>query len=845
MVQSFGGWVAVSTTLTTGTIASLLIQPGWAQEQPSLPPLSSAEIPHINDLPHPATTIQEWTAQVNAATVKVTGIKLIPTEQGLEVILETAADNPTQSISRVEGNTSITDIENAVLVLPAGPEFNANNPAVGVTSVNVTQLDDKTVRVRVVGEQTVPTATVKLSPPVTAQQPVAPEALEEEEEELIVTEQGQKPGYRVPNATTGTKTDTPLRDIPQSIQVIPQEVIKDRQINRVAEALQNISGVTSNSSSYRVIDNFIIRGFDASNNVTRNGLRDLTNSFPGSSANNLEQVEVLKGPASVLYGQGGPGGLINLVTKQPLSDPFYSGELEIGSFDSYQPSFDISGPLNTDKTLLYRFNGSYLNANNFIDFFETTRLSLAPTLKWSIDKQTTLTLEGEYQEAGNSNNFGLPARGTVLPNLNGKVPISRTVSEPDDFIDTQITRLGYRLEHNFNENWTFRNAFGVSLASFDQKQVFPLALGADDRTVSRIEIPIQRTTNNYNFVADLTGKFKTGSIQHQLLVGFDLFRQESWESFESRPIGSIDLFNPIYGAQSDPPDFASRTLEVTDSLGFYLQDQVTVLDNLKLLVGGRFDLTRQSLTDDLDPTVNNRQSNEAFSPRLGIVYQPIEPISLYASFSKSFNPVIGQGFNNAIFKPERGTQYEVGIKADLTNEISATLAFYQLTRQNVETDDPGQPGFSIQTGEQRSRGIEFDLGGEILPGWKVIASYAYTDARLTKDNTFAVGNFIDNVPEHSASLWTTYEIQNGAAKGLGFGLGLYYVGDRAADLDNSFELPSYLRTDASIFYRRKNWRMGLNFKNLFDVTSFEGANNSGFVFPGAPFSITGSISVEF
>jgi iron complex outermembrane recepter protein len=790
-----------------------------------------------------STHAADLLAQDTASTsLKITGVKLNPTATGIDVVLESNMATTLLPITRTEGNTVIAELKNTVLALPEGPGFEAANPAPGITSVSVVQLDEKTVRVSVVGGKTIPIATVKLNPVAITQSPTTSE---ESEEEVVATGQQQKSEYRVPNSSTATKIDTPLRDIPQSIQIIPKEIIQDRQINRVVEALENVSGVTSNSGTYRVIDNFIIRGFDASTNVTRNGLRDLTNNFPGVSANNLEQIEVLKGPASVLYGQGGAGGIINLVTKQPLKDPRYSAEVSVGSFNTYEPSFDITGPFNAEKSVLYRLNGSYLNSRNFIDFFETERLSIAPTIQWKIGKNTTFTVEAEYLRNSNTNNFGLPAVGTVLPNPNGQVPISRTVSEPDDFLNTNLTRLGYTFEHRFNENWSLRNAFGATLSEFDQKQVFPFALQADNRTVDRSEGLRQASNNYFNLVTDITGKFKTGSVQHQLLIGVDLFKQDNDENFDSRSIASIDLFDPVYGAVSDSPGSISRTLEVSESLGIYVQDQITVLDNLKFLIGGRFDLTRQKITDLIDPSASNEQSSSAFSPRLGIVYQPIKPISLYASFTRSFNPVAGKDFNNTLFKPERGTQYEVGVKADITQKLSATLAFYQLTRTNVETDDPINPDFRIQTGEQRSRGIEFDLSGEILPGWKVIASYAYTDARITKDTTFPVGNLIDNVPQHSASLWSTYEIQKGAVKGLGFGLGLYYIGDRAGDLDNTFVLPSYLRTDASIFYRQKNWRIGLNFRNLLGANYFEGANNSGFVFPGPPLTVTGSVFVEF
>lgn len=269
-------------------------------------------------------------------------------------------------------------------------------------------------------------------------------------------------------------------------------------------------------------------------------------------------------------------------------------------------------------------------------------------------------------------------------------------------------------------------------------------------------------------------------------------------------------------------------------------------ENLKLLLGIRFDIFDQRNQNFLADTEIN-QSGNAFSPRIGIVYQPVEPISIYASYARSFNPVIGTAFDGSNFEPERGTQYEVGIKADLTNRLSAILALYDLTRSNVLTADPtpGRTGFSIQTGEQRSRGIDFTVQGEILPGWNVIAGYAYTDARITEDSTLPEDNRLNNVPENSFNLWTTYEIQQGALQGLGFGLGLFFIGERQGNLANTFQLPSYLRADAAIFYKRDQLRAAINFTNLFDTDYFESGLNNVRVNAGRPFTVRGTISWQF
>ena len=239
------------------------------------------------------------------------------------------------------------------------------------------------------------------------------------------------------------------------------------------------------------------------------------------------------------------------------------------------------------------------------------------------------------------------------------------------------------------------------------------------------------------------------------------------------------------------------------------------------------------------------QSDTAFSPRVGIVYQPIEPISIYASYARSFTPTIGTSASGEDFSPERGTQYEIGVKADINNRLSATLALFDLTRSNVTTEDPDNPFFEIQTGEQNSQGIELDVNGEILPGWNIIAGYAYTDAQVIEDNSIPEGNRLRNAPENAFNLWTTYEIQQGNLQGLGFGLGFNFVDERPGDLENTFELPSFFRTDAAIFYERDRLRASVNFQNLFDVDYYASARSRVRVDPGAPFSVLGTVSWQF
>lgn len=310
-------------------------------------------------------------------------------------------------------------------------------------------------------------------------------------------------------------------------------------------------------------------------------------------------------------------------------------------------------------------------------------------------------------------------------------------------------------------------------------------------------------------------------------------------------MASVDIFKPVYDQNVVVGDVNFSEFATRDAVGVYVQNQMTLLPNLKLLVGGRFDSFEERKTDRLTNT-DSAQSDTAFSPRVGLVYQPIKAVSLYASYARYFNPVIGSTFSGEFLVPERGTQYEVGVKAELTSRLSANLAFYDLTRTNVTTTDPVNPEFSVQSGKQRSRSLEFDISGEILPGWNITAGYAYTDAKVIEDNDIPVGNRLFGAPEHSVNLWTTYRIQGGAAKGLGFGLGLYYIGERPIDNANTVNLPGFVRTDAAIFYERDKFRAAVNIRNLFDVENYvSNFGSSDFVGRGTPFTIQGTLSWKF
>ena len=792
-------------------------------------------------------------AQTEPTTI--TDIQLRSTDGTVELWLETSGDlaPPTTSIS---GNTLTVEID-AVLALTTADIFSVTDPAADITNITVTQINNR-VRIDITGQETAPSITPSpnttgLALTITPESGFVAEANGEDNALRLVVTGENEDDYRVPNASTATRTDTPVLDIPASIQVIPQQVLEDQQVTRLDEALSNVSGVTFGGTFVNTSLNFNIRGFDAP--TLRNGFRDF-GGFTGVSPTitNLERVEVLKGPASILYGEVQPGGLINLVTEQPLSEPTYELAARVGNRGVFQPQVDLSGPITPDQRLLYRLNASYFHDDGFTDFDQDIEQTfVAPVLAWQISERTNLTINAEYLNDQQPFETGLVAFGDGVVD----VPFDRIISEPDNFTDSELFRIGYDLKHDFNEQWHIRNAFEYSNRDLQNVSALPLDFDETTGFVTRFPSQQELDTENFSLQTNIVGEFATGSVGHTLLAGVDLNRTEDSEvtGFDFFTPSFLDIFNPVYGLvtidEDNLPLFADNDIQ-TDRLGIYLQDQIDITDNLILLAGIRYDTVEQETTNnptDLNPIGSETtQNDDAWTPRVGIVYQPVDFLSLFASYSQSFTPNPGTTAAGDPLEPEEGEGFEIGIKAELLEgDLLATLAYFDITRQNVATPDPLDPFSSVATGKQRSQGVELDIVGEIMPGWNIIASYAYTDARVTEDNVIPDGNGLFNAPEHSASLWTTYEITSGELQGLGFGAGFNFVGERDGDLDNSFVLDDYFLTNAGVFYRRDNWRFALNAKNLFDVDYIAASNNSrtSGLEPGAPFTIVGSVSVTF
>ncbi|MCL6751999.1 TonB-dependent siderophore receptor [Nostoc sp. CCCryo 231-06] len=676
--------------------------------------------------------------------IEVTAVKVNSTEKGVEIILETAKGNQLQVLNRSSGNSYIADIPNAQLRLPNNNTFRQEKPFAGITEVIVTNQDANSIQVIVIGEVSLPTVElfdgdeglilsftpVASSRPQPEQQPSAappqpeqpasetpseqPTVQADDPIELVVTG-SQDSGYSVPDASTATKTDTPLLEVPQAIQVIPRQVIEDQKVQRVADVLRNVSGVTV-QTDYAGTDSYTIRGFNTNANL-RNGFRQ--DNFTGfTDTSTIERIEVLKGPASVLYGQLEPGGIVNYITKQPLNQPYYSATFSAGSYSYYRPEIDISGPLTPDNSTLYRFIAAYENSGGFRDFAFKELYTFAPSLSVKLGDRTNLDLQYEYVNLNQSYDRGLPpiARSFDLP-------ISFNFGEPTDRYELFANRVNVALDHRFNQDWRFRSAVSVQTVDTARSNFQPVnftnPFDADGQTVARRYNKVGDYSREYSWQNDLIGKFNTGSIGHELLLGVEFGRSVFGYPFQiSYNVPSLDILNPVYGAVT-PTTFEEGFEDERNTyrVGLYFQDQVALLPNFKILLGGRLDFV--NFKNESQPDIINgaeaqitERYYEKFSPRIGLVYQPTKNLSLYTSYTRAFKPdEFAIAVGGRLLEPETATQYEVGVKGELLDgKLTATLAAYEITKTNVATSDLNNLGspFSIAAGEVKSRGIELD-----------------------------------------------------------------------------------------------------------------------------------------
>jgi iron complex outermembrane recepter protein len=713
--------------------------------------------------------------------------------------------------------------------------------------------------------------------------------------------------YVIPNATVGTKTDTPIMETPLNVQVISKQVLKEQQVFRLSDALKNVSGVTTTNNNTNTLfggtqESIFFRGFTSST-FFRDGFR-LLNGTASRELANAESVEVLKGPAAILYGLVEPGGMVNVVTKKPLATPYYGFTQQAGSFDTYRTTFDATGPLTKTKDLLYRVNMSYENSGSFREFVGREDVFFAPVLKWNISPKTQATFEIEYnhQHQGMDNGF--------LPIVDGRIitkPFGRNYGEYSPAtIETVFGSFNWT--HQFNDDWNLKNRFSVNRTSnsfiwtqpefagsklFLQQEIGleGLVTLPNGNYIARRKLNQFSQSNTYATSLDLVGHFDTFGLKHTLLLGGDYYRLDN-ETTDISPIENLDSYIDINNPTHPGTRFGNTASKlsggVTDQYGLYIQDQIKLPYDIHVTGGIRYqyihqnNFFRKSEVFGIENS-SSGQTQDAVTPRVGILWQPKKWVSLYANYAESFGANEGLTFVSTgvgrIIDATSAEQYEGGIKFSFFNDkLRANLGYYDLTKTNIAVSDlaldsntgklrncgGGEGTCSIALGEVRSRGPELDIQGEILPGWNVIATWANTDIKVIKTNEkneaipnlgIAPGGRLSNVPRNTASFWSTYETQDGDFKGLFFGGGVNLRGRQLGGGDFVGKLPGYATVDLVTGYSRDLGDAKVSFQfnvtNLLDkryYSSLTGVSGFGAIYGtdyGQPRAFMGQVSVQY
>lgn len=659
-------------------------------------------------------------------------------------------------------------------------------------------------------------------------------------------------------APVAAKADIPMLENIQPISVLPEELLRDQGVRRISEALYNVAGV-SRSNNYGFFDGFNIRGFNASSGATYlDGLLDDT-GYGTSEMTALGRVEVVKGPASGLFGQGPISGIVNLVSKRPENDTFLDMGIAGGSYNFKELTVDANLPLNASGTLLARLTGVIRDQDFFVHASGQQRFFVAPALTWAPDADTTLTVLGRYVDDHINPWSPTTAYGTALPNPNGPVDIKLSINDVEypAVQDNDYWNLGYVFDHKFSDAIAVHQSLRYQdFRNTWDNWLFVTGISSDYRRVRRAFYgPYAENGHYFRVDTNASARFDTGPLNHYVLAGLDYGRRaaSNVNLYDSSMPYELDLYDPVYGTLSthNPAVPATTYASRTRQRGFYLQDHIKLGDLLTVTLGGRWDKATSTVTNN--GIANPKVSDNAFSPRAGATVALTDWISLYANYAKSFNP---QGTYRAAdgsnLPPERGVNYEGGVKlARKDGTLTGMFTVFQLTRTNVATADAVIPNVYVLTGEQRTRGVEAEAGWRPLPGVELTGAFTYLDAKVTADNRLQVGSRLGSIPRYIANLWARYTIQDGALANLGAGFGVHHEGDRMASTASAvpgatapFRLKAYTLVDGALFYDFGEWSVQANMRNILNKRYFPTASLTRTT-PGEPRTFIVSLSRRF
>ncbi len=671
---------------------------------------------------------------------------------------------------------------------------------------------------------------------------------DEQLSEIVVL--GGRDAYVTSGASASLRLQTPIAKLPQNIQVISQELVRDQQITNIMQGLsRNVSGVTmlEHWGNFARIN---MRGFRIP--AFRNGFNVSDSWGPLSEDMSLvERIEFVKGPAGFMLAAGEPGGLYNVVTKKPTDRSLGEVTLMAGSYDFYRSALDLGGKLSKDGKLLYRMNGMYQTSDTHLGNEDARRLAIAPALTYRISDRTTLSGELTHQWAESY----LGSAYTFAPVVAGYGSLDRNFRFVDtDYPATDMAEtMGLlNLNHRFSPNWQAT----VQLARLDYAQegysAWIGSLEENGDAYRSVSLWDARSLGNYGQVF-LNGTARTGKVSHTILTGIDYTDKEYYADFyqsqtEETP---FNIYDPVYGTFG-ALEF-DRSLDLRDrypdpyngfqSTAIYFQDELGLFDDrLRLTLAGRY-TNLQSVGKEL--------ADNTFTPRVGLSYDVLPDLAVYALYDESFLPNNGVSANDEPFDPVRARDIEGGIKKSFFDgKLRAALGAYRITKRNVLVTDPENTMFSIQLGEIRSKGYEFDLQGEVYPGLNLILNYANTDVEITEDsNPTRIGTKVAGHAEHVTNGWLTYAFPASTPlAGFGASLGYQYQINRSTwtwGADNQTDLPDYFRTDGALFWRNDRFGVQLNVNNLLDEYLYSGANYGSYLYWQSEPGINGRLAVTY
>ena len=708
--------------------------------------------------------------------------------------------------------------------------------------------------------------------------------------------------YKNSVSFVGTKTATALKDVPQSIGYVTKELALDQGAITVNDVVINISGI----SQYSAYNDFSIRGFRSLGNLNSgnllNGMRGLTPLFRQSSLANLERVEVIKGPASALFGNAAPGGVVNRVTKKPLDVARRSVTLTAGSFNTSNVYGDFTGPLNEQKSLLYRLNLGYENTDGFRDLQGVTTFIVAPSFTYILSDRTQLNADITY-----NNNKGKLDRGLAIHG-NGdlfSVPFNSTQSAASDYMIENTFNLSFALSHQLAKGLLFNSTYLYSSYLEDtqehaQQHAYQSTIdGKQD--LSKVEMRFEKryrhiTANNFNNY--LTWDVATGALKHKLLLGYDYFntsiapglsslsasgyllkdgtvvdkfdvakKDDYQRDASGNPrtnVPSFDLNSTLGNRIQDVTKYIYRTgagnpngqgnAVRTYSNGVYLQEQLQ-WGRLQALLSARVEWFTDVTKDTKG--IEKKTTQTAFIPRLGLVYALTPSTNVYASWIRGFEPqsvaIQSDPETGGPFDPMKSELWEVGAKGEYLNKrLSVTASVFRIRKNNslYSAGDPVNPKLRVAVGEEVSRGVEFDVSGRILPYWSITANYSYNVAEITKaaPGTKDLNIQRPGTPRHAANLWTKFTIPSGALRNLGMGLGINGVSAREGQVGRRAQLvtyPGYSLLNLALYYKVREIQLQLNWNNVLDKRYYISGFDRFRSFPGAPSNINLTATYRF